>query len=61
MGTLITSIEQGAVDLEDLFDIFKCQPKVKESPTAKEFKLDKGGQIEFRNVSYGYDREDGSI
>ena len=56
MGMVFREVAQSQVDVEDLFYMLQQKPKVVESPDAQELRFDKG-QIEFKNVSFGHQRE----
>ncbi|KAL7628020.1 hypothetical protein AAE478_002216 [Parahypoxylon ruwenzoriense] len=50
------SISQDLVHAERLLDVMTTKPTVVEQPDARPLKL-KGGKVEFRNVSFSYDKK----
>ncbi|KAI1371702.1 hypothetical protein F4677DRAFT_288409 [Hypoxylon crocopeplum] len=50
------SISQDLVHAERLLDVMTTKPTVVEKPDARPLKL-KGGKVEFRNVSFSYDKK----
>jgi subfamily B ATP-binding cassette protein MsbA len=53
----ITSLQKGTISAQRIFDVMDQEPLIKDKPNAKvlqEFK----SEIEFRNVSFAYDKED---
>lgn len=50
------SISQDLVHAERLLDVMMTKPTVTEKPDARPLKL-KGGKVEFRNVSFSYDKK----
>ncbi|OTB05557.1 hypothetical protein M426DRAFT_56873 [Hypoxylon sp. CI-4A] len=50
------SISQDLVHAERLLDVMTTKPSVVEKPDARPLKL-KGGKVEFRNVSFSYDKK----
>ncbi|KAI4863351.1 hypothetical protein F4820DRAFT_377649 [Hypoxylon rubiginosum] len=50
------SISQDLVHAERLLDVMMTKPTVVEKPDARPLKL-KGGKVEFRNVSFSYDKK----
>ncbi|KAI1480178.1 hypothetical protein F4774DRAFT_418461 [Daldinia eschscholtzii] len=50
------NISQDLVHAERLLDVMTTKPTVVEKPNAKPLKL-KGGKVEFRNVSFSYDKK----
>ncbi|KAI1799713.1 hypothetical protein F4811DRAFT_567807 [Daldinia bambusicola] len=50
------NISQDLVHAERLLDVMTTKPTVVEKPDAKPLKL-KGGKVEFRNVSFSYDKK----
>ena len=53
IGTFMREVQQTQFDVEDLFNMFNIEPKVKESPNAVDFEY-RGGAIEFKGVSFSH-------
>jgi ABC transporter ATM len=53
LGSIYREIRQSLTDLDAMFSLVKLTSQVKDDPDAKPLVL-KGGEIEFKNVSFGY-------
>jgi ABC transporter ATM len=60
LGSVYRELRQSLLDMETLFNLQKVNVTVKEKPDAKPLLLNRGGEIKFENVSFGY-RPDRSI
>ncbi|MFT5258888.1 MAG: ABC-type transport system involved in Fe-S cluster assembly fused permease/ATPase subunit [Saprospiraceae bacterium] len=54
LGSIYRDITHSLIDMQRLFDLLAEKPDVVEQAGAKELQLHKGGEIEFRNVSFRY-------
>lgn len=54
LGSVYRELRQSLLDMETLFNLQKVNVTVKEKPDAKPLLLNKGGEIKFENVSFGY-------
>ena len=54
LGSVYRELRQSLLDMETLFNLQKVNVSIKEAPDAKALQLEKGGQIKFENVSFGY-------
>jgi ABC-type multidrug transport system fused ATPase/permease subunit len=57
MGTFFREVEQSRIDMEDLVELFKAKPKVTNASDAVDFELRTKGEIEFRHVYFGHERD----
>ncbi|KAK6074570.1 iron-sulfur cluster transporter ATM1 [Seiridium cupressi] len=57
LGSVYRELRQSLLDMETLFNLQKVNVSIKELPNAKPLQLNKGGQIRFENVSFGYNKE----
>ncbi|KAI0186050.1 hypothetical protein EV127DRAFT_188838 [Xylaria flabelliformis] len=55
-STMGRNISQSLVQVERLLEVMLTKPTVVDKPSAKPLKL-KGGKVEFRNVSFSYDKK----
>ncbi|KAI9638793.1 putative ATP-binding cassette transporter [Dioszegia hungarica] len=53
LGTVYRELRQSLIDMEVMFNLQSVDAAIKDTPTSRPLSL-KGGQIEFRNVSFGY-------
>lgn len=60
LGSVYRELRQSLLDMETLFNLQKVNVSVKEKENAKPLILQKGGEIQFDNVTFGY-RKDRSI
>ena len=60
LGWAYREIRQAAVDMERLFETLALQPDVADAPDAHALE-DRGGAVEFRDVSFAHDGRDRSI
>ncbi len=60
LGWAYREIRQAAVDMERLFETLALQPEVADAPDAITLE-DRGGAVEFRNVSFAHEGRDRSI
>ena len=58
MGTVFRELDESHVNVEDLFNILRMEQKVKEKENASEYEF-KGGELELKDISYSYVREEG--
>lgn len=54
LGSVYRELRQSLLDMETLFNLQKVNVQIKEPPNAKDLILNKGGEIKFENVSFGY-------
>jgi len=54
LGSQYRELRQSLLDMETLFSLQKVNVAIKEKPDAKPLQLNKGGEIRFDNVSFGY-------
>lgn len=54
LGSVYRELRQSLLDMETLFNLQKVNVAIKEKPDAKPLMLNKGGEIRFENVSFGY-------
>ncbi|KAK4497826.1 hypothetical protein PRZ48_010480 [Zasmidium cellare] len=54
LGSVYRELRQSLLDMETLFNLQKVNVQIKELPNAKDLILNKGGEIKFENVSFGY-------
>lgn len=57
MGTIFRELDESQINVEDLFNILKMDPRVVEKPDAKQY-LYQGGDITLDKVNYAYKTED---
>lgn len=60
LGSVYRELRQSLLDMETLFNLQKVNVAIKEPKDAKPLLLNKGGEIKFENVSFGY-RQDRPI
>jgi ATP-binding cassette subfamily B (MDR/TAP) protein 7 len=60
LGSVYRELRQSLLDMETLFNLQKVNVTVADKPDAKPLLLNRGGEIKFENVSFGY-RPDRSI
>jgi ATP-binding cassette subfamily B protein len=56
IGFIYREIRQGFADLEEMFNLLAVDQEIQDKPDANAINVDKG-EIEFRNVSFHYDKE----
>ncbi|ADV23906.1 iron-sulfur clusters transporter ATM1, mitochondrial [Cryptococcus gattii E566] len=56
LGTVYRELRQSLIDMDVMFNLQSLNSAIKDSSTAKPLRL-KGGEIEFRNVSFAYHPE----
>lgn len=54
LGSVYRELRQSLLDMETLFNLQKVNVSIKEPANAKPLLLNKGGEIRFENVSFGY-------
>jgi ATP-binding cassette, subfamily B (MDR/TAP), member 7 len=54
LGSVYRELRQSLLDMETLFNLQKVNVTIKEPVNAKPLRLNKGGEIKFENVSFGY-------
>lgn len=54
LGSVYRELRQSLLDMETLFNLQKVNVAIKEKPDAQPLLLNKGGEIRFENVSFGY-------
>ncbi len=54
LGSVYRELRQSLLDMETLFNLQKVNVAIKEKPNAPPLLLNKGGEIKFENVSFGY-------
>jgi ATP-binding cassette, subfamily B (MDR/TAP), member 7 len=54
LGSVYRELRQSLLDMETLFNLQKVNVAIKEKPDAQPLLLNKGGEIKFENVSFGY-------
>lgn len=54
LGSVYRELRQSLLDMETLFNLQKVNVAIKEKPNAQPLLLNKGGEIRFENVSFGY-------
>jgi ABC-type transport system involved in Fe-S cluster assembly fused permease/ATPase subunit len=52
-GSYYRQIQRYMIDMENMFELLGASSAVDDKPGAEEFEL-KGGEIAFRNVTFGY-------
>ncbi|EGO54900.1 iron-sulfur clusters transporter atm-1, mitochondrial [Neurospora tetrasperma FGSC 2508] len=57
LGSVYRELRQSLLDMETLFNLQKVNVTIKEQPNAKPLALTRGGEIEFKNVTFGYHPE----
>ncbi|KAI1339712.1 P-loop containing nucleoside triphosphate hydrolase protein [Xylariaceae sp. FL0016] len=57
LGSVYRELRQSLLDMETLFNLEKVNVSIKEAPDAKVLQLERGGQIKFENVTFGYNKE----
>ncbi|KAF2435992.1 P-loop containing nucleoside triphosphate hydrolase protein [Tothia fuscella] len=60
LGSVYRELRQSLLDMETLFNLQKVNVSIKEIPNAKPLLLNRGGEIKFENVTFGY-RQDRPI
>ncbi len=56
LGFVYREIKQGLLDMEKMFELLDTEAEIKDKANADPLKID-GGNIEFKNVSFGYDND----
>ena len=54
LGSVYRELRQSLLDMETLFNLQKVNVAIKEKPNAQPLLLNKGGEIKFENVNFGY-------
>jgi ABC transporter ATM len=54
LGSVYRELRQSLLDMETLFNLQKVNVAIKEKPNAQPLLLNKGGEIRFENVNFGY-------
>ena len=54
LGSVYRELRQSLLDMETLFNLQKVNVAIKEKPNAPPLLLNKGGEIKFENVNFGY-------
>lgn len=54
LGSVYRELRQSLLDMETLFNLQRVNVAIKEKPDAKPLALNKGGEIRFENVTFGY-------
>jgi len=54
LGSVYRDLRQSLLDMETLFNLQKVNVTIKEKENAKALALQKGGEIKFENVTFGY-------
>lgn len=54
LGSVYRELRQSLLDMETLFNLQKVNVQINEKENAKDLILNKGGEIKFENVSFGY-------
>ena len=54
LGSVYRELRQSLLDMETLFNLQKVNVAIKEKPDAQPLLLNKGGEIRFENVNFGY-------
>ncbi|KAL8874122.1 MAG: hypothetical protein Q9174_000492 [Haloplaca sp. 1 TL-2023] len=54
LGSVYRELRQSLLDMETLFNLQKVNVAIKEPPNAKALRLTKGGEIRFKDVTFGY-------
>ncbi|KAK3503219.1 iron-sulfur clusters transporter atm-1, mitochondrial [Neurospora crassa] len=57
LGSVYRELRQSLLDMETLFNLQKVNVTIKEQPNAKPLALTRGGEIEFKDVTFGYHPE----
>ncbi|ODN94819.1 iron-sulfur clusters transporter ATM1, mitochondrial [Cryptococcus wingfieldii CBS 7118] len=56
LGTVYRELRQSLIDMDVMFNLQSLNSAIADKPTSKELRL-KGGEIEFKNVAFGYHPE----
>ena len=54
LGSVYRELRQSLLDMETLFNLQKVNVAIKEKPNAQPLLLNRGGEIKFENVNFGY-------
>jgi ABC transporter ATM len=54
LGSVYRELRQSLLDMETLFNLQKVNVAIKEKPDAQPLLLNRGGEIKFENVNFGY-------
>jgi len=54
LGSVYRELRQSLLDMETLFNLQKVNVSIKDKPDAKPLSLQRGGEIKFENVDFGY-------
>ena len=57
LGSVYRELRQSLLDMETLFNLQKVNVSIKDKPDAKPLSLQRGGEIKFENVNFGYHPE----
>jgi ATP-binding cassette subfamily B (MDR/TAP) protein 7 len=57
LGSVYRELRQSLLDMETLFNLQKVNVTIREAPNAKPLLLNRGGEIKFENVTFGYRKD----